>query len=112
LRDAGFEVILAGLRQTPEAIVAAALQEDADVIGLSILSGAHLSLVPRVLAGLRAAGAADIPVMVGGVIPPQDVAKLRELGMAAYFGPGSSFEAIVNFVASIGERRSRGGQAG
>lgn len=112
LRDAGFEVILGGVRQTPEAIVAAALQEDADVIGLSILSGAHLSLLPRVLEGLRAAGATDIPVIVGGVIPSQDVAKLRKLGVAAYFGPGSGFEPIVRFVASIGERRAARTQDG
>ncbi len=106
LRGAGFEVILAGVRQTPEAIVEAAIQEDVDVIGLSILSGAHLSLVPRVLQGLRDARAADIPVMVGGVIPPRDVEKLRKLGVAAYFGPGSSFQSIIDFVASVERRRA------
>jgi methylmalonyl-CoA mutase C-terminal domain/subunit len=110
LRDAGFEVILAGVRQTPDTIAEAAVQEDVDVVGLSILSGAHLSLVPRVLQGLRDAGAADIPVMVGGVIPPRDVEKLRKLGMAAYFGPGSSFRSIIDFVAAIEARRAAAGQ--
>jgi methylmalonyl-CoA mutase C-terminal domain/subunit len=92
------EVIYTGLRQTPEMIVEAALQEDADAIGLSILSGAHMTLVPRVIEGLQEAGLADVQVFVGGIIPEQDVDALKEIGVAAIFGPGASTEDIVEAV--------------
>jgi len=95
LRDAGMEVIYTGLRQTPEMIVEAALQEDVDVIGLSILSGAHMVLVPRVMELLRAAGLDDIKVIVGGIIPEDDGAALRAAGVAGIYGPGASMAAIV-----------------
>ena len=96
-----FSPPLAGVLQTPEAIAEAAVQEDVDVVELSILSGDHLSLVPRVLQALREAGAESIPVIVGGVIPLTGVKKLLKLGMAAYFGPGSILQAITGFVASV-----------
>ena len=98
LRDAGMEVIYTGLRQTPEMIVNAALQEDVQVIGLSILSGAHNAIVPRVIELLRAQDMADVKVIVGGIVPDADAAKLKEQGVAAVFQPGSSLEAIVNFI--------------
>ena len=86
-RDAGFEVIYQGIRLTPQEIVAAAVAEDVHLVGVSILSGSHMELVPEILEGLRAAGAGDIPVVVGGIIPESDAAKLRELGVAAVFTP-------------------------
>lgn len=98
LRDAGMEVIYAGLRQTPEMIVEAALQEDVDGVGLSILSGAHMTLAPRVINGLREAGLDHIKVFVGGIIPDEDVSALEALGVAGIFGPGSSTEVIADFV--------------
>jgi methylmalonyl-CoA mutase C-terminal domain/subunit len=98
LRDAGMEVIYTGLRQTPEMIVNAALQEDVDCVGLSILSGAHNAIVPRVTAMLRERGASDILVVLGGTIPEQDVAALQKKGVAAVFGPGTSLEAVVRFI--------------
>jgi methylmalonyl-CoA mutase C-terminal domain/subunit len=98
LRDAGMEVIYTGLRQTPEMIVEAVLQEDADAVGLSILSGAHMTLVPRVVEGLRQAGLADVQVFVGGIIPEEDVSALEEIGVAAIFGPGASTQDIVETV--------------
>jgi methylmalonyl-CoA mutase C-terminal domain/subunit len=98
LRDAGMEVIYTGLRQTPEMIVEAALQEDADAVGLSILSGAHMTLVPRVVQGLRAAGLAEVKVFVGGIIPEEDVPALEEQGVAAIFGPGASTLDIVEII--------------
>jgi len=100
LRDAGMEVIYTGLRQTPEQIVNAAIEEDVDVLGLSILSGAHNTLVPKILEGLKAQGADDITVVVGGIIPTDDAARLKELGVAAVFGPGSSLKEIVEFIRS------------
>lgn len=100
LRDAGMEVIYTGLHQTPEAIVEAAMQEDVDVIGLSILSGAHNTLVPRVLALLRAQGMEDVQVLVGGIIPDEDMEELRRIGVAAVFGPGTETEEIVRFTRS------------
>ena len=110
LRDAGFEVIYTGIRQTPEMIAEAALQEDAEAIGLSILSGAHLQLVPRVLDELRARGVEDVVVWVGGIIPGEDMAPLRELGVAAVFGPGTSLSATVDFVRqAVAARRAGGG---
>jgi methylmalonyl-CoA mutase C-terminal domain/subunit len=98
LRDAGMEVIYTGLRQTPEMIVNAALQEDTQVIGLSILSGAHNAIVPRVMELLRERGMMDVLVVVGGTIPDEDAARLRDAGVAAVFQPGASLEAIVGFI--------------
>lgn len=98
LRDAGMEVIYTGLHQTPEQIVETALQEDADAIGLSILSGAHMTLVPKVMTLLKAQDAADILVTVGGTIPSDDIEPLKELGVAAVFTPGSPTSDIVDFI--------------
>lgn len=98
LRDAGMEVIYTGLRQTPEMIVNAALDEDVQVIGLSILSGAHMATVPRVLDLLREREMTDVLVVVGGIIPEDDVQQLKKLGVAAIFQPGSSLESVVNFI--------------
>jgi methylmalonyl-CoA mutase, C-terminal domain len=98
LRDAGFEVVYTGLHQTPEMIVAAAVQEDVDLVGLSILSGAHNALVPRIVDLLAAEGAADVGVFVGGVIPDDDVATLKEGGVAAVFTPGTSLKQIIEAV--------------
>ena len=97
-RDAGFEVIYTGLRQTPEQVVNAALQEDADVIGLSVLSGAHMTLCPRIMELLKKEGLDDVLVLVGGIIPDQDIVKLKELGVAETFQPGASTEDIVTYV--------------
>lgn len=98
LRDAGMEVIYTGLFQTPEQIVQAAIQEDADGIGLSILSGAHMTLFPKLLDALRAHGAEDIVVFGGGTIPPQDAERLKALGVREIFTPGTPLAAIVAFV--------------
>jgi methylmalonyl-CoA mutase C-terminal domain/subunit len=98
LRDAGMEVIYAGLRQTPEMIVNASLQEDVDVIGLSILSGAHNSIVPRVMQLLKENEMTDVMLLVGGIIPGQDVASLKENGVAAVFPPGTPMDEIVRFI--------------
>ncbi|MFO7741884.1 MAG: cobalamin B12-binding domain-containing protein [Anaerolineae bacterium] len=98
LRDAGMEVIYTGLRQTPEMIVESALQEDVDGIGLSILSGAHMTLVPRVMEGLREMGLEHVKVFVGGIIPAEDKAELEEMGVAGVFGPGSNTEVVSAFV--------------
>ncbi|MFP4149571.1 MAG: cobalamin B12-binding domain-containing protein [Nitriliruptoraceae bacterium] len=100
LRDAGMEVIYTGLHQTPEQIVAAALQEDAQAVGLSIHSGAHLTLFPRVLELLREQGADDVIVFGGGIIPEQDIATLREQGVAAIFTPGTPMREITEWVAA------------
>ena len=98
LRDAGFEVIYTGIRQTPEMIAEAALQEDVDVIGLSILSGAHLELFPRVVEELKRRGVDDVLLFCGGIIPEEDSAKLQELGFKAVFRPGTNTQDIVKFV--------------
>ena len=98
LRDAGMEVIYTGLHQTPEQIVETALQEDADAIGLSILSGAHMTLVPKVLRLLKEQDAGDILVCVGGTIPADDIPPLKELGVAEVFTPGAPTNAIVDFI--------------
>jgi methylmalonyl-CoA mutase C-terminal domain/subunit len=98
LRDAGMEVIYTGLRQTPEMIVNAALQEDVQVIGLSILSGAHNAIVPRVMELLKEKGMTDVVVIVGGIVPDEDAANLKSMGVGAVFQPGSSLEEIVNFI--------------
>jgi len=100
LRDAGMEVIYTGLRQTPEMIVNSALQEDVQVIGLSILSGAHNAILPRVMQLLRENDMTDVKVVVGGTIPDQDAAVLKQIGVAAVFQPGSSLEQIVGFIRS------------
>ena len=98
LRDAGLEVIYTGLRQTPEMIAEAALQEDVDAVGLSILSGAHLTLLPRIIACLRAKGLDDVLVFAGGIIPDEDVAPLKEAGVTAVFGPGPNTDSVVEFI--------------
>src|ERR1700722_19821761 len=100
LRDAGMEVIYTGLRQTPEMIASAAEQEDVDVIGLSILSGAHNTLCPELMALLRAKSMQDVPVLVGGIIPEPDIQELKKAGIAGIFLPGSSTQEIVEFVRS------------
>jgi methylmalonyl-CoA mutase C-terminal domain/subunit len=97
LRDAGYEVIYTGLFQTPEKVAAAAIDEDVDAIGLSMLSGAHMTLAPKVVEELRARGA-DIPVVVGGIIPDQDMPKLAESGVAAVLGPGATADDVVDTV--------------
>jgi methylmalonyl-CoA mutase C-terminal domain/subunit len=98
LRDAGMEVIYTGLRQTPELIVSAALQEDADVIGLSILSGAHMHICPRIVDLLREQGMTDVLVVVGGIIPDADVPRLNEIGIQGIFQPGTPMKDIVDFI--------------
>ncbi|MGB1287116.1 MAG: cobalamin B12-binding domain-containing protein [Aggregatilineales bacterium] len=101
LRDAGMEVIYTGLRQTPEMIADAALQEDVDVVGLSILSGAHMTLVPLVRAAMNAADLADVPILVGGIIPDEDREALAAEGVAGVFGPGTSIADIVTSINEI-----------
>jgi methylmalonyl-CoA mutase C-terminal domain/subunit len=98
LRDAGMEVIYTGLHQTPEQIVETVIQEDADAVGLSILSGAHMTLVPRVVALLREQGVDDVLVTVGGTIPAEDIPELKRLGVAEVFTPGAPTQAIVDFI--------------
>jgi methylmalonyl-CoA mutase C-terminal domain/subunit len=100
LRDAGFEVIYTGLRQTPDQIATAAVQEDVDVIGLSVLSGAHIALTQKVIEKLRAQGAGDIPILVGGVIPEADKARFNEMGVAAVFTAGTPISSIASFIKS------------
>ena len=98
LRDAGFEVVYLGIRQRPEAIAAIAVQEDVDVVGLSILSGAHMTLVPRVTKLLNERGMDDVLVTVGGIIPDDDVPALREAGVACVFGPGTTIGEVAEFL--------------
>ena len=98
LRDEGFEVVYTGLRQTPEMVVSAALQEDVDVVGLSILSGAHMTLVPRITALLRDRGMDDVLVTVGGIIPDDDIPALKESGVAEVFGPGTTIAQVAEFL--------------
>lgn len=103
LRDAGMEVIYTGLRQSPTMIAEAALQEDVDVVGLSILSGAHMALVPRVQEALLERGIADLPIFVGGIIPADDVPQLKALGVQEVFGPGTDTNAVADFIrATVG----------
>ena len=103
LRDAGFEVIYTGIRQTPQMIVEAALQEDVDVIGLSILSGAHMALTPKIMQEIRQSGLDDVVVLMGGIIPDEDVQTLKEMGIKGVFGPGTSTQDIVDFIrAEVG----------
>lgn len=98
LRDAGMEVIYTGLRRTPEQIANAAVQEDVDIVGLSSLSGAHLTLFPRVVEALREAGAGEVPVIGGGIIPAQDVPALQAAGIRAVFGPGTPISEVVSYI--------------
>jgi methylmalonyl-CoA mutase, C-terminal domain len=108
LRDAGMEVIYTGLRQTPEQVVAAALQEDADVIGLSILSGAHMHICPRIMDLLKEKGLDDVLVVIGGIIPDVDIPKLKDMGISGVFLPGSPMQEIIDFIdASVRPRVER-----
>ena len=108
LRDAGMEVIYTGLRQTPEMVVEAALQEDVDVVGLSILSGAHTALVPRIMSLMRERELDDIPVFLGGIVPTDDVPVMKEEGITAVFGPGTSLEHIVSAIREAVADREAG----
>jgi len=101
LRDAGMEVIYTGLRQTPQMITTAALQEDVDVVGLSILSGAHMTLVPRVVDSLKEAGLGDVAVFVGGIIPEEDWPVLQEMGVRAVYGPGTTTQQVIEDVRRL-----------
>jgi len=105
LRDAGMEVIYTGLRQTPEQIVETALQEDVDVIGLSILSGAHMTLFPRIMGLLKKKGLKDVVVFAGGIIPGEDVPGLKKIGIKEVFGPGTPTSTLVNFVKENAHKR-------
>lgn len=107
LRDAGMEVIYTGLRQSPEDIVAAAIEEDVDAIGMSCLSGAHMTLFPRVVQLLKKQKASDIVVAGGGIIPPEDVPKLRKAGLKGVFGPGTSLQEIVEFFQKAASGRAK-----
>ncbi len=107
LRDAGMEVIYTGIRQTPEMIVEAAVQEDVDVVGLSILSGAHLELFPPIAAGLKKKGKTDVLIVAGGIIPDEDVPALRKIGIKAVFGPGTPTYKIIEFIKQqVGNRNN------
>jgi methylmalonyl-CoA mutase C-terminal domain/subunit len=106
LRDAGYEVIYTGIRQTPEMIAQTALQEDVDAIGLSILSGAHLTLFPRIFEALRARGVDDVVVWAGGIIPDDDVPALKAMGVREVFGPGSPTTATIEFLKSLESERA------
>jgi methylmalonyl-CoA mutase C-terminal domain/subunit len=106
LRDAGHEVIYTGIRQTPEMIAEAALQEDVEAIGLSILSGAHLTLFPKIMAELRARDLDDVLVWAGGIIPEEDVPKLKEMGISAVFGPGSPTTQTIDFLRAADPDRN------
>ena len=106
LRDAGFEVVYTGLFQTPEMIASAALQEDVQVIGLSILSGAHMSIFPRIMEELRRRGIDDVLVIAGGTIPQTDIPAIKSLGIAEVFGPGTSLSAIVEYLSAHAPARS------
>jgi methylmalonyl-CoA mutase C-terminal domain/subunit len=101
LRDAGMEVIYTGLRQTPEMIAESTLQEDVDVVGLSILSGAHMTLVPRIVELIRGQGQKDVSIVLGGIIPDEDVSKLKDLGVAEVFGPGTNTQDIIRTVFEL-----------
>jgi methylmalonyl-CoA mutase cobalamin-binding domain/chain len=105
LRDDGFEVVYTGLHQTPEQVVAAVVQEDADALGLSLLSGAHLTLVPRVVEGLAEAGRSDVVVVVGGIIPEADIGALKAMGVAEVFTPGAPLPSIGRWLAEALDRR-------
>ena len=106
LRDAGFEVIYTGLFQTPQTVAAAAVQEDVDCVGLSMLSGAHVALVPAVLQAMREAGAGHVPVVLGGIIPEADIAEMKEAGVAAVLTPGANADDVVGAVRDAIEQAS------
>ena len=106
LRDAGMEVIYTGLRQTPEMIAQAALEEDVDVVGLSVLSGAHMALTPRIVELLRANGQTDVHVFIGGIVPDEDIPRLKQLGIRGVYGPGASTEDIVRDIRSAAAKRA------
>ncbi len=108
LRDEGFEVVYTGLRQTPEMVVSAALQEDVDVVGLSILSGAHMTLLPRIVEGLRAEGLDDVLVTAGGIIPDDDIPSLTEAGVNRIFGPGTTIRQVADYIRENVARREDG----
>jgi methylmalonyl-CoA mutase C-terminal domain/subunit len=108
LRDAGMEVIYTGLRQTPEMIAAAAAEEDVDAVGLSILSGAHNTLLPRIIELLRSHGMGDVPVFAGGIIPDEDIPALKDAGVTAVFGPGTPLSDITAFVQGHTHLRTEG----
>jgi methylmalonyl-CoA mutase C-terminal domain/subunit len=105
LRDEGFEVIYTGLRQTPDMIVSAALQEDVDVVGLSILSGAHMTLLPRISAGLRDQGLDDVLLTAGGIIPDDDIPALQEAGIDRVFGPGTTIREVADYIRGNARKR-------
>ncbi|MEO5918834.1 MAG: cobalamin B12-binding domain-containing protein [Candidatus Limnocylindrales bacterium] len=105
LRDEGFEVVYTGLRQTPEMVSTAALQEDVDVVGLSILSGAHMTLVPRVCALLKEQGLEDVLVVLGGIIPDDDAAELRKIGVSGIFGPGTTITEVAEYLRANSRAR-------
>jgi methylmalonyl-CoA mutase C-terminal domain/subunit len=107
LRDAGMEVIYTGLRQTPEQIVETALQEDVDVIGLSILSGAHMALFPRIMELLKEKGLTDVLVFAGGIIPEEDIPELKKIGIKEVFGPGTPTETIIKYVLENAPKRKQ-----
>jgi methylmalonyl-CoA mutase, C-terminal domain len=109
LREAGFEVIYTGLHQTPEQIAETVIQEDADAVGLSILSGAHMTLFPRIIQCLTERGAADVLVFAGGIIPDADIAVLKELGVAEIFTPGAPLGEITDWLEQVLDRRERAG---
>lgn len=111
LRDAGMEVIYTGLRQTPEMVAEAALQEDVDVVGLSILSGAHLALVPRIRELMNNNGLNDIPLLLGGIIPDDDKPALEQMGVTGIFGPGTNTDDIVAFIRRIVQAKNANGAA-
>ncbi len=106
LRDAGMEVIYTGLRQTPEMIAEAALQEDVDAVGLSVLSGAHMALVPRILELLKANGQDKVGVFIGGIIPDEDIPRLAEMGVAGVYGPGTRTDDIVQDIQKFAGQKS------
>ena len=109
LRDAGMEVIYTGIRQTPQMIVAVAAQEDVDVVGLSILSGAHMELFPAIIEGLRERGMGHVLIVAGGIIPQEDIPALNEMGIQGIFGPGSSTRDIIPYIRQVvAERRGQG----
>lgn len=105
LKDAGMEVVYTGLRQTPQQIVKTTIQEDADVIGISILSGAHLELVPQIVEAMKASGLTDVGLVVGGVIPPEDIPKLKAMGVDEVFLPGTSLKEIITKVSTVAEKK-------
>ena len=108
LRDAGMEVIYSGIRQTPEMIAEAALQEDVDVVGLSILSGAHMDLFPAIIELLKEKGLGEVIVVAGGIIPEEDIPSLQQIGIKTIFGPGSSTQEIADYIkGAVSERRAR-----